>query len=151
MDAPIKGAPSLGAEQDADLRALEAMAAEGAGAPVAEVGPPPVDPAETWAVLPAMIGSTLAIALPELRAVYTPEACRDWGAAMAPVADKYGWSADGLLGPEIGLIAASLPFAVATFAAVKARRAEAASQAPAAPPSEVPGAKTVTFGTVTPA
>lgn len=147
----MKGAPVLGAEQDADLRALEMMAADGGqGAPV-EAGPAPVDPAETWAILPAMVGSTLAIALPELRPVYSPEACRAWGEAMAPVAEKYGWSADGLIGPELGLVAASLPFVVATYAAIRAKRAEVAKPEEEKPAATVPGSKTVSFGTVEPA
>jgi hypothetical protein len=146
-----QNAGAIGAEQDADLRALEMLAAEDAGAPAIDAGPSPADPAETWAILPAMVGSTLAIALPELRAAYSPEACRAWGEAMVPVADKYGWSADGLIGPELGLVAASLPFIVATFGAIRAKRAELEKAAPPAPPAEVPGAKTVSFGTVAPA
>lgn len=140
---------NLGTEQNADLRALEMMAAEQQPAQAGGVEPAPAaDPAETWAVLPAMIGSTLAIAMPELRAVYTPEACRAWGEAMAPVAEKYGWSADGLIGPEMGLVAASLPFMFSTTAAIKAKRAELAKgqgePAPSAPTTA--GQKTVTFG-----
>lgn len=65
---------------------------------------------------------------------------------MAPVADKYGWSPDGLIGPEMGLVAASLPFAVATFAAVKAKRAEGAAKAPAAPPVETAPGNVAGFG-----
>lgn len=141
----------LSAEQDADLRRLESMAAEGdqGQAPEMVEAGPAYDPAESWAVIPAIVGSTLAIAFPELRAVYSPEACRAWGAAMVPVADKYGWEADALAGPEIGLLAASLPFIVGTVGAFKAKKAEAVKveakeKAERAPVEAVQ--KTVSFG-----
>lgn len=76
-----------------------------------------------WAMFPQMIGSALAMAMPELQKVYTPDACRAWGEAMAPVAAKYGWEADGIMGPEVGLIVASIPFVVSTAGAIRARRA----------------------------
>lgn len=47
----------LSAEQDADLRRLEGMAAEGdqgQGPEMVEAGPA-YDPAESWAVLPAIV------------------------------------------------------------------------------------------------
>lgn len=151
-----KNAPAMSAEQDADLRRLEMMAADGE-APAVEAGQvdevPAIDPAESWAMLPAMVGSVLSIALPELRQIYTPDTCRAWGDAMVPVADKYGWNADGLLGPEVGLLAASLPFIIGTASAIKSRRAaiEQEAKAPPAKPEASPPAapdsqKTVTFG-----
>lgn len=88
--------------------------------------------AQAWAALPAMFGGILAMAMPELRDVYKEEACATWGAAMVPVAHKYGWSADALIGPEAGLVLASVPLAVGTFAAVRAYKARAAAEAKAA-------------------
>ena len=111
-------------EQLADLAALEAGAAETMPAPeVAAV--PAVDPAESWAMLPAMVGSILCMAMPELKAVYTPDACNAWGAAMVPVADEQGWNADEFLGPKMGLLVASAPFVLGTVFAIKARKAAA--------------------------
>lgn len=153
MQTNAPAGPALSAEQEADLRRLEAMAADGQPGPAPEMieDGPVVDPAESWAVLPAIVGSTLAIAFPELRAVYSQEACRAWGAAMVPVAEKYGWEADALAGPEIGLLAASLPFIVGTVGAFKAKKAEqqkAEKASPAAKVKEQVDAmqKTVVFG-----
>lgn len=163
----------ISAEQLADLNRLEGMAAEGDPAPGVENGgaeveaAPAVDPAESWAMIPAIVGSTLSIAFPELQRVYSPDACRNWGAAMVPVADKYGWSADGLVGPEIALFAASLPFVLGTAQVIRVHKAERAEQekrkaeeskpapviAPVAPVEEaapVDSGKTVTFGAPAP-
>lgn len=118
-----QNAPDMSAEQAADLAALEA-AAGGGEMPQAEEAAPGMDQAQQWAMLPAIVGSALSMALPELRAVYTPQACEAWGAAMVPVADKYGWNCDGIIGPEMALFAASVPFAFGTYSAIKARRAE---------------------------
>lgn len=151
----MQSGPALSAEQDADLRRLEGMAAEGEPvpgvAPDAVAAAPVVDQAESWAVLPAIVGSTLAIAFPELRAVYSPEACHAWGAAMVPVANKYGWDADALAGPEIGLLCASLPFVMGTVGAFKAKKAEAIKAEKATPAAKMAEKidamqKTVTFG-----
>lgn len=122
-----QNAPEMSAEQAADLAALEAAA--GGGEMPQEEAAPMVDQAQQWAMLPAIVGSALSMALPELRAVYTPQACEAWGAAMVPVADKYGWNCDGIIGPELALLAATVPFAFGTFAAVKARRADEEKQA----------------------
>lgn len=116
---------SMSTEQSADLAALQAAAADGeppmipGESPAVAAGP---DQSEQWALLPAMVGSALQIAMPELGAVYTPEACRAWGAAMVPVAEKYGWNADALGGPEIGLAVASFPLVIGTVQAVRAFR-----------------------------
>ena len=145
----------MSSEQAADLAALERMAAEAEPMPADAGGEPApsADPAESWAMVPAMIGSALGMALPELREVYSEQACRAWGAAMVPVADKYGWDADTIMGPEVGLLCASLPLAVGTIAAVQKAKAEkrpAPRQVEAPKPSpEVPpevGAAAVTIG-----
>ncbi len=157
--------PQLSAEQAADLAALTAAAEADAPAALADETPaaPQIDPAEQWAIIPAMIGSALQISMPELGKVYTPEACRNWGAAMVPVADKYGWSADVLGGPELGLVAASFPLLLGTVAAVNARKAQIAAAAhkpagavvdsvtpPASAEPAAPSSKAVQFGTVQP-
>lgn len=85
----------------------------------------PVDPAKEWAQLPAMFGSLVSPFLPELRDVYTDAACRRWGEAMVPLAEKYGWNVNDFLawlGPWIGVGMATWPLAVPTYQAVKSRR-----------------------------
>lgn len=143
-------------EQAADLAALQGMIEpdmpeEG----MQEGDAQAVDPAQQWAMIPAMLGSALSIAMPELQSVYSREACEAWGAAMVPVADKYGWNADGLIGPEVALLAASLPFVIGTYGAIKSKKAELQREAkpevgqPAAPAVgeyQQQGAKTVSFG-----
>lgn len=150
----------LSAEQAADLAALQADVGDMAppllpGESAEPAGP---DEAEQWAVLPAMIGAALQMALPDLAKVYTPDACRNWGAAMVPVASKYGWNSDALAGPEIGLAVASFPLIIGTAAAIRAHREsiQAAAREPRSVPApveaqeagEAPGAKAVQFGTV---
>lgn len=148
MPAPqdIPGNP----EQLADLAALQQAAAEGTTLPAAEAAPV-ADPADTWAMLPAMVGSMLSMAMPELKAVYTPEACQAWGAAMVPVAEEYGWNAEDVLGPKMALAMATAPFVIGTAFAIKARKIAAApSQDKAAPGALVEhpgnGQKTIVFG-----
>lgn len=148
--------PPVSGEQAADLAALKGMIEpdmpEG---DMPEGEAPAVDPAQQWAMIPAMLGSALSIAMPELQRVYSREACEAWGSAMVPVAEKYGWNADGLIGPEVGLLAASLPFVIGTYGAIKSKRAELQREAkaeagtPAAPvvgEHQAQGAKTVSFG-----
>ncbi|SFU99589.1 hypothetical protein [Pseudoduganella namucuonensis] len=81
-----------------------------------------IDPAEAWAQLPLMLGGLLSIAMPELREAYNPKACYQWGGAMAMVAEKYGWDAATVIGPELALVAASVPLVLPTYFAIKARR-----------------------------
>lgn len=117
-------------EQAADFAALLTAAEEGAALPTGMEEPAPaVDPGEQWAMIPAMLGSALSMALPELKEVYSEDACRAWGASMVPVAEKYGWDADGIMCPEVGLLAASLPLMVGTWGAVNRRKALAAAEA----------------------
>jgi hypothetical protein len=71
---------------------------------------------ESWAFLPEMFGKIMAVALPELKDVYTEEACLAWGEAMVPVADKYGWG-DPAVSVELALIIATVPLALPTFQA----------------------------------
>jgi hypothetical protein len=77
--------------------------------------------AEEWAAIPQLLGSMLAIYAPEIQAIYTPAACKAWGAAALPVARKYGWNVKAM-GCEAGLIVASLPLAIGTFQILKDER-----------------------------
>lgn len=87
-----------------------------------------------WAMIPDTLGKVLTIGLPELRDVYTREACMAWGAAANVVAKKRGWNVAS--SPEIALIGASLVFAIPTGTAiarrVQARKAKEAEQGKAA-------------------
>jgi hypothetical protein len=106
-------------------------------------GPTEADQVAMWAAIPATFGSILAMAMPELAAVYSPGACESWGRAMLPVAKKHGWNdLDSL--PEISLCLVSLPFAIGTFVAVKARRTPGASVTEG---KGGPGAKVVPIST----
>lgn len=145
----------LSAEQAADLAALQSTAAETAPAAVEPEAPagPVTNPADSWAVLPAMIGSMLAMALPEVKPCFSPEACQAWGEAMVPVAEEQGWDVDDVLGSKMALAVATMPFVVGPLVAIKARKAamvQAQIQAQAKPGALVadPGAgkKTIVFG-----
>lgn len=152
-------APAMSDEQGQDFAALSAIAAEEVqyGAPEPE---PVVDEAAAWAVLPAMVGGMLKMAFPELDRVYSPEACHAWGAAMVPVAKKYGWDVEGVLSVELVAVAATVPFILGTAQAIQAAKARAAQEKPAkvvyshADPVPAPvsgNVKAVQFGTVAPA
>lgn len=110
---------------------LDSIAAEGAALDLdSQVAPAPGPlPAESnaaeWAKLPAMFGSILCLALPQLQAAYSPENCLAWGRAMDEVARAYGWDVVEIikkLGPWPALILASLPMALPTLAAIKEAR-----------------------------
>lgn len=104
--------------------AVDAAADEAAGtAPAAADEAPAVDPVELWASVPQTVGSVLAMALPELKDVYSKQACRAWGVAMVPVAMKHGWQATALP-VEIPAIFATLGFVIPTAMAIKARRSQ---------------------------
>lgn len=87
-----------------------------------------VTEAQAWAQIPMMLGAALSMVAPELQHVYTPAACEAWGAAMVPVAHKYGWNGPGNL-PEVGLIIATASLAVPTVVIVRAKIAEARAEA----------------------
>jgi hypothetical protein len=118
-----------------DRIALEASGEEAAAAAAEEAAlnppdPHALDPAEAWGQIPLMLGGLLSIAMPELAGVYTQKACYAWGVGMAQVADKYGWDANKAIGPEIALLAVSVPLVVPTYFAIKRRRDEARKNAP---------------------
>lgn len=113
-----------------DRIALEASGDENA-AQAAEnelLNPEPegaIDPAAAWAQLPMMFGGILSIAMPEMKGVYTEDKCLAWGAAMAQVAQKYGWDAGETMSrwaPEIALTVASIPLVLPTMEAIKQRK-----------------------------
>jgi hypothetical protein len=133
-----------------DSIAGEARTVEGGGQPVGEIplehdrqeseqpaGASDAESAAMWAMVPQTLGSILAMAMPELRAVYAPEACNTWGRAMVPVAKKYGWNLGGD-SPEVALLVATLPFAFGTFSAVMSRRAHARRAAAGGEPGAAP-------------
>lgn len=87
-----------------------------------------IDPAQTWAQIPAALGGLLAIAMPELKNAYTEANCLQWGAGMAAVSEKYGWDAGETISkwtPEFMLIMATVPLLLPTIQAVQMRRAAA--------------------------
>ena len=100
--AAASSAPTMGAPLDREAK----LAAEG----------------RAWAELPRAFGSVICMGLPELREAYSEANCETWGAAMAKVAERHGWTAE-VLGPWLGLVFATLPMALPTVLAVKARRA----------------------------
>jgi len=73
-----------------------------------------------WGMIAFTVGSALSMIAPELRAVYTEEACMQWGASVVPVAEKYGWSGPGNM-PELGLLMTTAGLAVPSFLAIKLR------------------------------
>lgn len=93
--------------------------------------PAPVDPAKEWSEIPAAIGMALSMPYPELRDVYTHDACMAWGTAMVPIAERYGWK-PGTMFPWLSLIGATAMLVVPTVRVMKAHQAGAAA-APAEP------------------
>ena len=76
--------------------------------------------AKAWAVIPMTVGKVLSMFAPELDMIYTPEACKGWGEAMVPVAEKYGWNGPSNL-PELGLIISTASLAMPTVVVLKMR------------------------------
>lgn len=95
--------------------------------------------AKAWAVIPMTVGKVLSMFAPELQLVYTPDACKEWGECMVPVAEKYGWNGPSNL-PELGLVISTASLALPTILVVKMKikamretaEAEARKQANAA-------------------
>lgn len=76
--------------------------------------------ARQWGAIAYMVGNAMAMVAPELRQVYTEDACLNWGRAMNPVAEKYGWNGPSAL-PELGLLIATAGLAMPSYFAVRAR------------------------------
>lgn len=117
----MNGLAAMAAELDDEVtpRTADELAAEEAAAQAAD----PEHQAQAWAGVMAMIGGALTMIAPELEQIYTEKACLKWGAAVVPVAQKYGWDGPGSV-PEIGLLIATLPLAVPSFFLVRRRIAQ---------------------------
>lgn len=79
-----------------------------------------LDGAQQWATIAGAVGGLFSLIAPELRGVYTPEACQQWGEAMQPVAEKHGWNSPGNV-PEFGLLMVSMGLGVPTFIVLRER------------------------------
>ena len=90
------------------------QAAEVAAEAVAEQG------AREWGVLAFTIGNALAMFAPELKQVYTEDACLNWGRSVVPVAEKYGWGGTSKI-PELGLALATLGLVAPTVIVIRHR------------------------------
>jgi hypothetical protein len=78
--------------------------------------------ARGWGVIMWTVGSALAMVAPELRQVYTDDACLNWGRSVVPVAEKYGWSGPANV-PELGLLISTAGLAVPSYLVIKAKLA----------------------------
>ncbi|WP_431257206.1 hypothetical protein ACQ86G_21475 [Roseateles chitinivorans] len=93
------------AQQQAEQIAVEAAADQGA---------------REWGMLAYTIGNALAMFAPELKHVYTEDACLAWGRSVVPVADKYGWSGTSKV-PELGMALATISLAAPTVIVIRHR------------------------------
>jgi hypothetical protein len=82
------------------------------------------DGARDWGVMMFSIGGLLCMAAPELKPVYSEDRCLAWGQHMQQVAEKHGWNSP-TNSPELGLLAATIGFAVPTFFVMRQKLAEA--------------------------
>lgn len=78
--------------------------------------------ARAWAQALYAIGGAVTLIAPELRPVYAPERCLEWGQAANEVGKKYGWKTEAM--PEIALIASSMSFLVPTVLVIRAKAAQ---------------------------
>lgn len=76
--------------------------------------------AKAWGMIPFALGGALSILAPELRQVYTEEACYGWGQGAAAVSRKYGWDSPGEL-PELALIVSTIGLALPSYVAIRAK------------------------------
>lgn len=137
------------------------------GQPIQEA--PPVDIAGEIAGLVKIAVGILTPVLPSLGEIYTEQTIGACAGAIAGVCNKHGWMQGGVMGKwgeEIAAGAILLPIAYATYNGVKGDLARLEQKAkekggkvksvdltapkPEAVPTDAPGAKTVSFGTVTP-
>lgn len=93
------------AQQQAEVVAAEAVAEQGA---------------REWGMLAFTIGNALAMFAPELRQVYSEDACLAWGRSVVPVAEKYGWSGTSKV-PELGMALATISLAAPTVIVIRHR------------------------------
>ena len=124
---------------------LAAAAADAAASnpetPAAPDAPPAAaaDPAAESKTLIEFAYGLFSPVYPSLAKVYTPETRANLAAAAAPVLAKYGFSM-GKLGPEVMLALAIVPLIAPTIQAIRADRAAAAPEKPAAAVVPVPPA-----------
>lgn len=76
--------------------------------------------AREWGTIAYMIGGALSMLAPELRQVYSEDACYAWGQSAATVAQKYGWDGPANV-PEISLAISTVGLAVPSFLAIRLR------------------------------
>lgn len=76
--------------------------------------------ARQWGVIAYMLGNAVGMFVPEAKAIYTEDACMNWGRAMMPVAQKRGWNSPSAL-PELGLFIATAGLVVPTFLLIRAK------------------------------
>lgn len=99
--------------------AAETLLTGGEGKP--ETAVEVIDPVEAWAAIPRQVGALLAIAAPELRQVYTEDACRGWGRDMHALAVKRQWSVSGLP-PEVAAGISTAGLLLPTLLILKTKR-----------------------------
>jgi len=120
----------LSAEQAADLRRLEQAASEeateGADEAAQQEAQSQIDHGamltDEIAGMLLSVAAVLSPAFPSLGRIYTPEASKAAGAAVAGVCVKHGWLGGGLMGEYSEEITAAfilIPLAVATHQGVK--------------------------------
>jgi len=80
--------------------------------------------AREWGLIAWTVGNALAMFAPELKQVYTEDACLKWGESANKVAEKYGWNGPGSL-PELGLALSTAALVVPTVALIRMRLKEA--------------------------
>ena len=73
--------------------------------------------------------------LPEVREAFNEPAAKAWGAAMVPVAAKYGWTVSAI-GPELALAMASAPGVLAVGVAISRRKSAAKDGARTSSPGD---------------
>lgn len=110
------GGTIAGLDDELTPRTPEQQAAEDKAAEAAD----PMNQARAWGALAYSVGGMLSIIAPELKSVYTEDACLAWGTAVVPVAEKYGWSGPSNV-PELGLLMATVPLALPSFFIVRAK------------------------------
>lgn len=166
---------NMSEEQAADFAALSAAAAEPSAVTVQAEQQAEQQQTNTRDSMAAEIAGlmdvavkVLGVALPSIKAIYTPEAIEAASSAIAAVCAKHGWLAGGLFekwGEEIGAAVVLLPLGYATVQGVKADIAaakqkqgigtggatlEATATHHDETPEAAPGAKSVQFGNVAP-
>lgn len=79
--------------------------------------------AREWGVIAYTVGSALGMLAPELKQVYTEDACLKWGRSVVPVALKYGWNGPGAV-PELGLLISTAGLAVPSYLVIRMKLAQ---------------------------